>query len=156
MLWQLLHYYFFLLLTFCLTIVQSDSGCSNQQNEVNLEERKRFNNAFPFLDTLEDVFTMDNGDGIYIGELFNCSSGIKHGWGEMRWANGTLYGPNNIFYYSEGDRYYGQWNLDIQEGTYTLHAVSFIRNVVKICLVLIFLFCTAVSYFYDTFWLVIS
>ena len=118
MLWQFLYYYFFLLLIFCPTIIQSDSGCSNQQNEVNLEERKRFNNAFPFLDTLEDVFTIDNEDGIYIGELFNCSSRIKHGWGEMRWANGTLYGPNNIFYYSEGDRYYGQWNLDLQEGKY--------------------------------------
>ena len=108
--------YFALLLFFP---IQSLSARCSDQNEVNLEERQRFNTAFPFLDTLEDVFTIDNEDGIYIGEIFNCStSGIKHGWGEMRWANGTLYGPNNIFYYSEGDRYYGQWNLDLQEGKY--------------------------------------
>ena len=107
-------YYCFLLLFFP---IQSLSGGCSDQKEVNLEERQRFNTAFPFLDTLEDVFTIDNEDGIYIGEL-NCTSGIKHGWGEMRWANGTLYGPNNIFYYSEGDRYYGQWNLDLQEGKY--------------------------------------
>ena len=108
---------YFLLLFF--PIQSLSARCSDHQKEVNLEERQRFNTAFPFLDTLEDVFTIDNEDGIYIGEILNCStSGIKHGWGEMRWANGTLYGPNNIFYYSEGDRYYGQWNLDLQEGTY--------------------------------------
>ena len=49
MLWQFLYYYFFLLLIFCPTIIQSDTGCSNQQKEVNLEERKRFNNAFPIV-----------------------------------------------------------------------------------------------------------
>ena len=109
-------YYF---LSLFPAIQSLSAGCSDQK-EVNLEERQRFNTAFPFLDTLEDVFTIDNEDGIYIGEL-NCTSasGFKHGWGEMRWANGTLYGPNYIFYYSEGDRYYGQWNLDLQEGTYT-------------------------------------
>ena len=46
-------------------------------------------------------------------------SGIsRQGWGEMRWANGTLYGPGNIFIYSQGDRYFGQWIRNKQEGMY--------------------------------------
>ena len=58
---------------------------------------------------------LQSPDGDYVGEL-NCSSGFRQGWGEMRWANGSLYGPNNIFVYSQGDRYYGQWDMDRQEG----------------------------------------
>ena len=53
--------------------------------------------------------------GDYVGEL-NCSSGYRQGWGEMRWANGTFYGPGNIFIYSQGDRYFGQWIQNKQEG----------------------------------------
>ena len=34
----------------------------------------------------------------------------------MRWANGTFYGPGNIFIYSQGDRYFGQWIQNKQEG----------------------------------------
>ena len=58
---------------------------------------------------------LQSPDGDYVGEL-NCSSGFRQGWGEMRWANGSLYGPGNIFIYSQGDRYYGQWVEDRQEG----------------------------------------
>ena len=54
-------------------------------------------------------------DGHYVGEV-NCSSGFREGWGEMRWANGSLYGPGNIFIYSQGDRYYGQWIQNRQDG----------------------------------------
>ena len=55
--------------------------------------------------------------GDYVGEL-NCSSGYRQGWGEMRWANGTFYGPGNIFIYSQGDRYFGQWIRNKQEGMF--------------------------------------
>ena len=40
----------------------------------------------------------------------------------FRWTNGTLYGPENQFYYSEGDRYLGEWRGGIQEGLGTLHS----------------------------------
>ena len=47
----------------------------------------------------------------------------------MRWANGSLYGPSNIFVYSQGDRYYGQWVKDRQEGnnTHTLFENAFLE-----------------------------
>ena len=48
----------------------------------------------------------------------------EQGWGEMRWANGTLYGPNDVFYYSNGDRYYGQWSMDLQEGNVLLISIN--------------------------------
>ena len=48
----------------------------------------------------------------------------EQGWGEMRWANGTLYGPDDVFYYSNGDRYYGQWSMDLQEGNVLLISIN--------------------------------
>ena len=33
-----------------------------------------------------------------------------------RWANGSRYGPGNIFFYTEGDRYLGQWEKNTQQG----------------------------------------
>jgi hypothetical protein len=52
--------------------------------------------------------------GNYTGQVNR--QGLKEGWGEILWSNGTLYGPNNIFYYSAGDKYFGQWKNDLQEG----------------------------------------
>ena len=41
---------------------------------------------------------------------------IRHGWGKMSWANGTLYGSNWQFIYGEGDNYIGQWYNNEQYG----------------------------------------
>ncbi len=54
-------------------------------------------------------------DGNYTGEL--DAWGRRHGWGEILWRNGTLYGPDNIFVYFDGDRYVGQWKNHTQNGT---------------------------------------
>ena len=75
-------------------------------------ERKNSNIA---VHKLFNILVFQDPDGDYVGEV-NCSSGFREGWGEMRWANGSLYGPGNIFIYSQGDRYYGQWVEDRQEG----------------------------------------
>ena len=89
--------------------------------QPNKTARERFEAAFPFLkgynSSSSSVWHVVSAKGDYVGEL-NCSSGFREGWGEMRWANGTLYGPGNIFIYSQGDRYFGQWIRDKQEGTF--------------------------------------
>ena len=36
-------------------------------------------------------------------------NGERYGWGEMMWKNGTVYGDDNQFYYTRGDRYLGEW-----------------------------------------------
>ena len=41
---------------------------------------------------------------------------LRHGWGKMCWNNGTLYGINLQFIYSEGDEYIGEWVDDTQNG----------------------------------------
>ena len=50
----------------------------------------------------------------------------------MRWANGSLYGPNNIFVYSQGDRYYGQWHKDHQEGNNAESNNIPVRDTIKV------------------------
>ena len=57
---------------------------------------------------------LEIASGNFTGQLNR--EGLRDGWGEMVWANGTLYGPSNIFYYSSGDKYLGQWKDDVQEG----------------------------------------
>jgi hypothetical protein len=58
------------------------------------------------------------GPGNYTGEVGD--EGLPHGWGEMRWSNGSRYGPDLAFYYSAGDRYLGQWAAGLQQGVGTL------------------------------------
>ena len=88
------------------------------QNVADQEAQKRFSEAFPFLEDFKNVWHVETVEGDYVGEL-NCTSEfLRNGWGEMRWANGTLYGPNNIFIYSQGDRYFGQWRQNKQEGNF--------------------------------------
>ena len=43
---------------------------------------------------------------------------IRHGWGKMSWKNGTLYGSDLQFIYSDQDEYIGQWLNNIQHGDY--------------------------------------
>ena len=61
----------------------------------------------------EDLCFVAFPDGNYTGEVKN---GSRHGWGEMKWKNGTQYGPDLIFYYSEGDTYLGEWVDGKQNG----------------------------------------
>lgn len=50
--------------------------------------------------------------------MFEVKSSLccRNGWGQMLWRNGTTYGPNDIFYYSDGDKYIGQWKNNLQHG----------------------------------------
>ena len=63
------------------------------------------------------VCVVETAEGNYTGQL---RGGLRHGWGEMRWRNGTLYGDTDQFYYSRGDRYLGQWEAGRQHGLGTL------------------------------------
>ena len=49
----------------------------------------------------------------------------------MRWANGSLYGPGNIFIYSQGDRYYGQWAEDRQEGEGNAQTLKMVKKSIR-------------------------
>ena len=60
------------------------------------------------------VFAITLASGNYTGEL--DEKGLRDGWGEMYFKNGSLYGPGGIFIYGEGDRYVGQWQNDTQHG----------------------------------------
>ena len=60
------------------------------------------------------VFAIILPSGNYTGEL--DERGLRDGWGEMYFKNGSLYGPGGIFIYGEGDRYVGQWQNDTQHG----------------------------------------
>ena len=85
-------------------------GCATQVTEDAWKE------LLPFLQgvvNIEDVCLVTFSEGNYTGEL---KAGVRHGWGEMKWANGTLYGPGLIFYYTEGDRYLGEWVEGRQNG----------------------------------------
>ena len=61
------------------------------------------------------IFTVRLPTGNYTGELDD--RGLRHGWGEMLFKNGSLYGPGGIFLYGDGDRYVGQWQNGSQHGT---------------------------------------
>lgn len=118
-----------LLLTLILELISFSHGCFDNASEAEAEALQRFHTAFPFLkQSVKQVWHVQTAKGDYIGQL-NCSSGFRHGWGEMRWANGTLYGPENIFIYSQGDRYFGQWVHDQQQGK--AHLLWQIRNMIK-------------------------
>ena len=43
---------------------------------------------------------------------------MRHGWGKMTWKNGTLYGSELQFVYSDQDEYIGQWINNNQYGKY--------------------------------------
>ena len=70
----------------------------------------------PFLtkSELEKTGRVFYAEGNYTGAVDD--DGNRHGWGEMRWNNGSRYGPDDIFFYSSGDRYVGQWVDNVQEG----------------------------------------
>ena len=72
----------------------------------------------PFLSKseLEKTDRVLYAEGNYTGAVDD--EGRRHGWGEMRWNNGSTYGPDDIFFYSSGDRYVGQWVKNVQEGIY--------------------------------------
>lgn len=82
------------------------------------EAQQRFRETFSFLKDHEiklfKIEAVDYRDGNYTGEVNDQKE--RHGWGEMYWKNGTVYGPGNIFIYSHGDRYVGQWLNNKQDG----------------------------------------
>ena len=84
----------------------------------NSEAHEKFKATFSFLKNSDAkkfrVHSVNFPDGNYTGELNGI--GMRHGWGEMHWRNGTLYGPGGIFIYSRGDRYVGQWKNHKQHG----------------------------------------
>lgn len=87
-----------------------NTTCTTQVSEEAWKE------LLPFLQgvvRIEDVCLVASAEGNYTGEL---KKGVRHGWGEMSWANGTLYGPGLVFYYSVGDRYLGEWVEGQQDG----------------------------------------
>ena len=93
--------------------------CATFENDSShFETVKHFREVFPFLNdsTIPDHLIRfdESPSGNYTGQL--SVDGLRDGWGEILWANGTLYGPGNIFYYSIGDKYFGQWKNDSQEG----------------------------------------
>jgi hypothetical protein len=112
---------YLLKLLFLVILFPSKFGlsCPDDTKASNEEALVRFKSVFPFLANPEQtIWQVQNEVGDYIGQL-NCSLvARRHGWGEMQWANGTLYGPGNIFIYSNEDRYYGQWTNDKQEGDF--------------------------------------
>jgi len=103
-----------------------------------------FRDVFPFVNESlvpdEDIAFVEFVEGNYTGQI--KGDGFRHGWGEMLWENATLYGPgecqksylslfppsslhhsffqhqipDDIFYYTLGDKYFGQWNYGCQEG----------------------------------------
>ena len=91
---------------------------NNFTGEVQVGIVQHFRDVFPFVkDHIvpdDEIKYLSTSRGNYTGQLNEFSQ--KHGWGEMLWANGTLYGPADIFYYTLGDKYLGQWQKDLQEG----------------------------------------
>ena len=80
----------------------------------------RFKQTFAFLQHTPDanrefrVHFVEFPDGNYTGELNHLRQ--RNGWGEIYWREGTFYGPGQMFIYSKGDRYVGQWQNNLQHG----------------------------------------
>ena len=93
-------------------------GASTLLDSQQLQAQKHFQQTFSFLQPTETsrirAHRVEFPDGNYTGELNGF--GQRHGWGEMNWRNGTLYGPGGMFIYSNGDRYVGQWMNHKQHG----------------------------------------
>ena len=112
-----------LLLTLALTLTSSMSAgpvSSPSSPSCSLVTEERWGEVADWLDGLasrESVYTQTGLEGNYTGQVVEER---REGWGEMRWNNGTLYGPDNIFYYSLGDRYLGEWLQGLQAGVGTL------------------------------------
>jgi hypothetical protein len=100
-------------------IFYSVALCAVIENDSShFETVQHFREVFPFLNdsAVPDhlIRFVEHPAGNYTGQM--SGDGLREGWGEILWSNGTLYGPNNIFYYSAGDKYFGQWMNDVQEG----------------------------------------
>ena len=99
------------------TITTTTTTTSSSCLPVTDERWRELAGLLEGLASRESVCTEAGEEGNYTGQL---EGGLREGWGEMRWSNGTLYGPDNIFYYSRGDRYLGQWHRGEQRGVGTL------------------------------------
>ena len=112
------------MLIFLLNCFQTVSLSSTEKIICNQTvDDDKWSELFPFLsdsESREDICRVVTEDGEYTGLLDD--DGERHGWGEMRWRNGTLYGSELQFYYSDCDRYLGQWSRGQQEGVGTLYS----------------------------------
>ena len=100
-----------------LTLSISNHICDKTVGNVKWKELR------PFLQDVvsqHEVCQVEFEEGVYTGQLGD--NGVRHGWGEMLWSNGTLYGSQLQFYYSEGDRYLGEWVDGVQEGVGTFYS----------------------------------
>ena len=98
-----------------VTVVTSNGGCEEAVEDDKWKE------LLPFLEdvvSVEDVCVVRTSEGNYTGQVVD--TGLRHGWGEMEWENGTIYGSKGQFYYSQGDKYLGEWRQGTQEGIGTL------------------------------------
>jgi hypothetical protein len=64
------------------------------QHKLVSEIVSHFRDVFPFINKSvvpdEDIHFIEFVEGNYTGQILG--DGIRHGWGEMLWSNGTLYG----------------------------------------------------------------
>lgn len=99
------------------TTAQTTAPTTPSQSSIAAE---RFKHTFAFLKHTPAagkefrVHFVEFQDGNYTGELNPARQ--RHGWGEIYWRAGALYGPGQMFIYSEGDRYVGQWQNNLQHG----------------------------------------
>ena len=109
-----------LLLAATLTLTTTPTVSAGPVSSCSMVTDERWREVAAMLEGLvsrDKVCTQTGLEGNYTGQVVE---GVREGWGEMRWNNGTLYGPDDIFYYSLGDKYLGQWHQGIQAGVGTL------------------------------------
>ncbi len=109
-----------ILIVILISIISCFVLCARATDEEETVEHfvEHFRKVFPFLNDSQvpdhQIRYVQLPSGNYTGQLNEIEE--RDGWGEMLWNNGTLYGPNDIFYYSAGDKYFGQWKNNQQEG----------------------------------------
>ncbi|XP_023331834.1 phosphatidylinositol 4-phosphate 5-kinase 5 [Eurytemora carolleeae] len=108
-----------ILVGFLLPLSTKPQSCTRNVTDESWRE------LFPFLETEIEtrkrrICNVELEEGNYTGMINEF--GERDGWGEMRWNNGTLYGTENEFYYTEGDKYLGQWKQNLQQGLGSLYS----------------------------------
>ena len=102
------------------TLILTSTVSADPVSSCSLVTEERWAEVAALLEGLvsrDTVCTQTGSEGNYTGQV---GGGLREGWGQMRWNNGTLYGPDNIFYYSLGDKYLGEWRQGLQAGVGTL------------------------------------
>ena len=84
----------------------SGEGKSSETSWVQSSGKRRDNQSYKYFLNFENNTSL------------NDVQFIRHGWGKMSWKNGTLYGNDLQFIFSDQDEYIGQWLNNIQHGDY--------------------------------------